>query len=95
LPVTRARTRAWIAPRPASSAGAACCTGVPTERYVSAISSRRSSADASSAGGPLAAIQPSLSCGSAQAFDSPESAKHSAPVSPATVTARRGSGAYA
>ena len=48
----RAITRRWKACRDASKSGTASCTGVATERYESATSSRRERAPATSSGGP-------------------------------------------
>ena len=82
------RSSARIA-RPASmSAGAATCTGVDTDRYVSPITSSRSSASPSRARRDRPrAIQPSLTCGRPADFDSPPSANVSARASPTHDTA--------
>jgi len=40
--------------------GQASCTGVPTDKYVSAINSRRASASLTTTVGPVATIQPSF-----------------------------------
>src|SRR5262249_24426589 len=56
----RAATRADAGPASRRRAGSASCTGVATERYASAIHSRRSSASARRSRGPSARIQPSF-----------------------------------
>ena len=61
---------------------------MPTERYVSAITSSRAIASAAIASGPPTAIHPSLSCGRAATLESPQSTKVSASRSPAKLGSR-------
>ena len=67
---TRSRIRC-ARPRPPRAAGAATWTGVETDRYVSQISSSRSSASEPADRARPRAIQPSFTCGSPTDFDSP------------------------
>ena len=77
--------------RRASSSGAASCTGVETERYVSATTSRRARASRTRPAGPVTAVQASLSWGRPQLFERPPRAKARAGPSRATLATRRGS----
>ena len=74
------RSMIWrrIAAPACNNPGRASCTGVPTDKYVSAINSRRASASLTTTVGPVATIQPSFRWGKPHDLDSPPSENTSA-----------------
>jgi len=60
-----------ISTPPRRRSGAASCTGVFTDRKLSAINSSADSAASRSVGGPPATIHPSFTCGRPTDFDKP------------------------
>ena len=79
------RSPARMSAPSANSSGSACCTGAPTDRYVSATSS--SPASVASVSGPPTTIQPSFRCGRPHDFDSPPRLKTRAAAANAGASA--------
>ena len=74
---------------PTAASAAASCTGVPTDRKVSATMLQAVERRAAIRGGPPTTIHPSLTCGSPSDFDAPPSEN----VSTGAFTARSVDGA--